>query len=355
MLEGTILTPTGFVQGRLHFSEWIEAIEEAPVEGPYILPGFLDLHVHGGGGREVMEGQEGVEATLRFHLQHGTTGLLATTVTAPLPELEEALRGIQKAMAGPLGEALLGVHLEGPFISQDRLGAQPPFPLLPDLEIADWLLSLAPVKVLTLAPELPGALDLLRFLAEGGVRVQLGHTAATYAEGEAALEAGAFGFTHLYNAMTGLHHREPGVVGLALERGMWAEIIPDGLHVHPAALKLALKSIPGLYFVTDAVAAAGMPDGKYPLGVHQVEKRGHGVWLGGSLAGSTLTMDQALRNLVAWGVPLEEAARRLSSYPARYLDLRDRGEIAPGKRADLVVLDHDLRVREVYLGGKQRV
>lgn len=353
MLEGTILTPSGFVRGRLHFSERIEAIEEAPVEGPYILPGFLDLHVHGGGGLEVMEGREGVEATLRFHLQHGTTGLLATTVTAPLPQLEGALLGIQEAMAGPLGEALLGVHLEGPFISPNRLGAQPPFPHLPDLETAQWLLSLAPVKVLTLAPELPGALDFLRFLAERGVRVQLGHTAASYAEAEAALEAGASGFTHLYNAMTGLHHREPGVVGLALERGTWAEIIPDGLHVHPAALKLALKSIPGLYFVTDAVAAAGMPDGEYPLGTHRVEKRGEGVWLEGSLAGSTLTLDQALRNLVAWGMPLEEAARRLSTLPARYLGLGDRGEIARGKRADLVVLDRELRVQAVFLGGKR--
>ncbi|WP_105318573.1 N-acetylglucosamine-6-phosphate deacetylase, partial [Thermus tenuipuniceus] len=323
-----------------------------PVEGPYLLPGFLDLHVHGGGGHEVMAGNEGVEATLRFHLAHGTTGLLATTVTAPLPQLEQALKGVQKTLASPLGEVLLGVHLEGPFLSPQRLGAQPPFPLLPDPEVAGWLLSLAPVRVLTLAPELPGALDLVRFLVAKGVRVQLGHTAATYREALAALEAGASGFTHLYNAMAGLHHREPGVVGLALERGAWAEIIPDGLHVHPAALKLALKSIPGLYFVTDAVAAAGMPEGEYPLGAHRVEKRGEGVWLGESLAGSTLTLDGALRNLVAWGVPLEEAARRLTALPARYLGLSDRGEVAPGKRADLVVLDQELRVQGVFLGGR---
>ncbi|GLV48820.1 N-acetylglucosamine-6-phosphate deacetylase [Thermus sp. LT1-2-5] len=353
MVEGRILTPTGFLQGRLHFGERIEALEEAPVEGPYILPGFLDLHVHGGGGHEVMAGKEGVEGTLRFHLRHGTTGLLATTVTAPLPELERALRGIQEAQEGPLGEALLGAHLEGPFLSPNRLGAQPPFPLLPDLEAAAFLLSLAPVRGITLAPELPGALDLVRYLTGQGVRVQLGHTEAGYEEALAALEAGAMGFTHLFNAMTALHHRAPGVVGLALERGEWAELIPDGLHVHPAAIRLALKRIPGLYFVTDAVAAAGMPDGTYPLGAHRVEKRGEGVWLGESLAGSTLTLDRALRNLVAWGLPLEEAARRLSLYPARYLGLADRGEIAPGKRADLVVLDQDLRVQAVYLGGKR--
>ncbi len=353
MLAGSILTPQGFVRGRLHFGERIEAIEEAPVEGPYILPGFLDLHVHGGGGREVMEGQEGVEATLRFHLQHGTTGLLATTVTAPLADLERALKGAQAAMEGPWGKALLGVHLEGPFISPNRLGAQPPFPLPPDREIASHLLSLAPVRVITLAPELPGALELIPFLAEKGIRVQLGHTEARYEEALSALEAGAVGFTHLYNAMTGLHHRAPGVVGLALERGEWAEIIPDGLHVHPAAIRLVLKAIPGLYFVSDAVAAAGMPEGTYPLGAHRVEKRKEGVWLGESLAGSTLTLDRALRNLVAWGVPLEEAAKRLSLYPARYLGLADRGEIALGKRADLVVLDEALRVLEVYLEGEQ--
>ncbi|WP_018112023.1 N-acetylglucosamine-6-phosphate deacetylase [Thermus igniterrae] len=353
VLEGLLLLPQGWMRGRIRFTERIEALEEAPVEGPLILPGFLDLHVHGGGGYEVMAGREGVEGTAAFHLRHGTTGLLPTTLTAPLPHLESALLAIQEAMKGPLGEAILGAHLEGPFLNPKRLGAQPPFPLPPDPEVAQRLLSLAPVRVLTLAPELPGALDLIRLLAERGVRVQLGHTAATYGEALAALEAGASGFTHLYNAMTGLHHREPGVVGLALERGAWAELIPDGLHVHPAVLRLALRAIPGLYFVTDAVAAAGMPDGEYPLGEGRVVKRGEGVWRGDSLAGSALTMDEALRRLVAWGVSLEEAAWRLSLYPARYLGLPDRGEIAVGKRADLVVLDEDLRVQAVYLGGRR--
>ncbi|SDF04463.1 N-acetylglucosamine 6-phosphate deacetylase [Thermus arciformis] len=350
-LEGTILTPEGLRRGRVRFAERILAVEEAPVEGSYVLPGFLDLHVHGGLGRDFMEGKEAALEAARFHLRHGTTGLLATTVTAPPEDLRRALRGIAEAMGAC--EALLGVHLEGPFISPKRLGAQPPFPQNPDPALMEDLLALAPVRVVTLAPELPGALELVRLLAGRGVRVQMGHTAAGYLEALAALEAGAVGFTHLYNAMTPLHHREPGVVGLALERGLWAELIPDGLHVHPAALRLALKSIPGLYFVTDAVAAAGMPEGVYPLGAHRVEKRGLGVWLGESLAGSTLTMDEALRRLVGFGLPLEEAARRLSAYPARYLGLEDRGEIAPGKRADLVVLDEDLRVEAVYLGGKR--
>ncbi|WP_022798055.1 N-acetylglucosamine-6-phosphate deacetylase [Thermus islandicus] len=350
-LEGRILTERGFVEGKLYFSSHIEALEEREVGGPYVLPGFLDLHVHGGGGADAMEGKEAVLAMARFHLRHGTTGLLPTTVTAPIGDLKRALEGLREAIGAC--QALLGVHLEGPFLSPRRLGAQPPFPRLPDLDLMEELLALAPVRVVTLAPELPGSLELVRFLAERGVRVQLGHTAASYEEGLAALEAGASGFTHLYNAMTGLHHREPGVVGLALERGMWAEVIPDGLHVHVAALRLALKAIPGLYFVSDAVAAAGMPDGFYALGAHRVEKRGEGVWLGESLAGSALTLDQALRNLVAWGFPLEEVARRLSTWPARYLGLKDRGEIALGKRADLVVLDEGLRVQAVYLAGKR--
>ncbi|MGC8904586.1 N-acetylglucosamine-6-phosphate deacetylase [Thermus sp.] len=351
MVEGRILTPRGLVPGRLHFSLRIEALEEAPVDGPYVLPGFLDLHVHGGGGWEFMEGKEASLEAARFHLRHGTTGLLATTVTALPEDLERALEGVREAMEAC--QAILGVHLEGPFISPHRLGAQPPYPRLPDPGLAASLLALAPVRAVTLAPELPGALDLIRFLAGRGVRVQMGHTAAGYEEALAGLEAGAQGFTHLFNAMTPLHHREPGVAGLALERGPWAELIPDGLHVHPAALRLALKAIPGLYFVTDAVAAAGMPDGVYPLGAHRVEKRGEGVWLGESLAGSTLTMDRALRNLVAFGLSLEEAARRLSTFPARYLGLEDRGEIAPGKRADLVVLDENLEVVAVYLGGER--
>jgi N-acetylglucosamine-6-phosphate deacetylase len=355
VLEGQVLTPEGFRRGRLHFSERIEAFEAAQLEGPYILPGFIDLHVHGGAGWDAMAGEEGVRGMARFHLRHGTTALLPTTVTAPPEDLLQALRGIRRAMESPReGEArLLGAHLEGPFISPGRLGAQPPFPRDPDLDLMAAFLEAAPIRVVTLAAELPGALDLIRFLSARGVRPQVGHTEANYREALLALEAGALGFTHLFNAMPPLHHRDPGPVGLALERGSWAEIIPDGLHVDPAVVRLALRCIPSLYFVSDAVAAAGMPDGPYALGRHRVEKRGEGVWLGESLAGSALTLDQALRNLVAWGVAMEEAARRLSTLPARYLGLEELGEIAPGKLADLVVLGGDLQVLEVYLGGER--
>lgn len=267
-LNGILVTPHLTCMGRLEFDARIQAITPlASLEGEprrYILPGFVDLHVHGGGGADCMEGEAAVRQMARFHARHGTTALLATTVTAPSPDLESALRGIAAVMENPgPGEArVLGVHLEGPFISPQKLGAQPPYTLLPSLETMRHLLTLAPIRVVTLAPELPGALELIAFLQTQGVRVQQGHTEATYAQSLAGFEAGAQGFTHFYNAMTPLHHREPGVVGLGLERAEWAEVIPDGLHVHPAALRTVWKTIPHTYAVTDAVAAAGMPRGR---------------------------------------------------------------------------------------------
>ncbi|AWR87667.1 N-acetylglucosamine-6-phosphate deacetylase [Meiothermus taiwanensis] len=357
-LVGTLITPNRSYPARLVFSERIEALEplEADREdpGPYILPGFIDLHVHGGDGADCMDGEQAVRRMARFHARHGTTALLATTVTAPLEELEAALRGIAAVAQNPgPGEArVLGVHLEGPFISPERLGAQPPYALQPSLAAMRRLLSLAPVRVVTLAPELPGALELIRFLGEQGVRVQQGHTAASYAQALAGFEAGAQGFTHFFNAMTPLHHREPGVVGLGLERARWAEVIPDGLHVHPAALRAMVRAIPQTYAVTDAVAAAGMPEGAYPLGRHTVYKKGQGVFLAdGTLAGSALTMNQAVQNLGRWGYGLQDILHLTSSRAAQYLGMPHGLEV--GRPADLVVLDEQLRLVEVYVRGQK--
>ncbi len=354
-LEGLLCTPQAPFAGRVVFGSYIEAIEPLPAApSRYILPGLVDLHVHGGGGADCMEGEAAVRQMARFHAQHGTTALLATTVTAPLADLEAALKGIARVIEHPgPGEArVLGVHLEGPFISPDRLGAQPPYALPPSLEVMEHLLRLAPIRVVTLAPELPGALALVRFLRKRGVRVQLGHTQATYAEAEAALKAGAQGFTHFYNAMTPLHHREPGVVGLGLAQGQWAEVIPDGLHVHPAALAALCRAVPQTYAVTDAVAAAGMPEGAYRLGRQRVYNKGGGVYLPeGTLAGSTLTMAEALRNLKGWGYPLAQIVAMTASRPAQYLGLA--GGLAVGQPADLVVLNQDFALEEVYIGGRK--
>ncbi len=365
VIDGVILTPGGFLRGRLALAgQRIAAITGAPVPEsavrdlglPIVLPGFVDTHVHGGGGHDVMQGGDAIAAIARLHAGHGTTSLLATTMTAPRGEIETALRALaphcRERAAG--GARVLGVHLEGPYINPGRLGAQPDCARLGTLEEALALHALAPIRLITLAPEIEGHLALIGPLNDAGFRVQIGHSAGRYEDGVAALQRGAHGFTHLFNAMTGLHHREPGMVGAALAHAQYAELIPDLLHVHPGAIRAALRAIPCLFCVTDSTAAAGMPDGDYRLGSQVVSKCMGGVRLAdGTLAGSTLTMDQALRNLVGLGLPLDEASRRTSSHAAAYLGLQDRGQLKQGLMADLVVLDaQTLQLQQVFVEGE---
>lgn len=361
MLQGNILTPDGWRFGELHWDDGrISRISGSPVdpadnEAPRILPGFIDLHVHGGGGADTMEGAAAVATMARTHARFGTTGLLATTMTAPDDEIRRVLGEIGEAMtlAGPDdGARVLGVHLEGPHINPGKLGAQPAHAHPGTIDELEALCDLAPIRLVTLAPELTGHDVLIRHLVARGIRVQLGHTLGSYEQGVAALTCGAHGFTHLFNAMTGLHHRHPGMVGAALAHAEFAELIPDLLHVHAGAIRTALRCIPRLYAVTDSTAAAGMPDGEYRLGEQAVTKCLGGVRLAdGTLAGSTLTMDQALRNLVEIGLPLDEASARLSRHPADFLGLTKRGRLSEGCHADVVVLDDRLTVRAVYVEG----
>lgn len=359
-MKGNILTPDGWVHGELRCGAMIEAIDGRPADpdgngDDYILPGFIDVHVHGGAGRDMMEGGDAPHAIAALHAKHGTTSLLATTMTAPPEDIERALSAIGAACKERgKGEArILGVHLEGPYINASKLGAQPPFAKEATLAEVQTYAARAPLRLITVAPEIHGHLELVRALTEAGMRVQIGHTSGSYEDGVAALEHGASGFTHLFNAMPGLHHREPGMVGAALAHAQYAEIIPDLLHVHPGAIKVALRSIPHLFCVTDSTAAAGMPDGEYMLGRQVVHKCMGGVRLAdGTLAGSTLTMDQALRNLVKIGLPLAEASRRVSTNAADYLGETRRGRLAPGCHADFVVLDRDLNIKAVHIEGE---
>jgi N-acetylglucosamine-6-phosphate deacetylase len=276
-------------------------------------------------------------------------------MTAKEADIRHALHGLSGVIAQrPAGAArMLGVHLEGPFLNQQRLGAQPPDVVPASLALVRSLDAIAPIRVLTMAPEVNGHLALIPQLAALGIRVQLGHSAGTYEDGAAALRAGAAGFTHLFNGMTGMTHYVPGMVGAALAHAEYAEVIPDLQHVGKGALLAALRAIPRLYGVTDATSATGMADGEYALGSQRVFKCGACVRLAtGSLAGSVLTMDQALRNLVSLGLDLADASNRLSRFPADYLGESERGRLAPGTWADMVVLDEALHPVAVFVEGE---
>ncbi|PLZ03503.1 N-acetylglucosamine-6-phosphate deacetylase [Burkholderia sp. WAC0059] len=361
MLSGNILTDEGWIRGSLSFEGGrIAALEGARVDPagndePYILPGFVDLHVHGGGGADVMEAGRAIETIARTHARHGTTSLLATTMTAPRDELMSVVGQLGEVARRrtPGGARVLGVHLEGPYLNPGKLGAQPDAAVPAVLDEVLAYLAIAPVRVVTIAPEMAGHLEIIGELAARGVRVQLGHSLATYDDALAALKHGARGFTHLFNAMPTFHHRDPGLVGAALAHAEYAEIIPDLLHVHPGAIRAALRAIPRLYVVTDSTSATGMPDGEYRLGSQHVTKCLGGVRLAdGTLAGSTLTMDDALRNLVSLGLPLADVSKRLSHHAADYLGIGDRGRIARGAWADLVVFDRDLALTATYVEGE---
>lgn len=374
-IAGWVLGVEGWRFGMLHFAQSIVRFEADPArpnpglaDPPaqagevLVLPGFIDLHVHGGGGADVMDGGDAVQTMARLHARHGTTALLATTMTAPYGDIERAFEGIARCMrtqavaAGAqgagIGAAVLGVHLEGPFISSQRLGAQPDHCVSGDLDAVQRWSAIAPIRVVTLAPEFEQNLALVGALVKLGMRVQMGHTTASYEQSCAALAAGLSGFTHVFNAMGAMHQRSPGALGAALAHAEYAELITDLITVHPGAVRVGLRCIPKLYAVTDATAAAGMPDGEYALGRQRVHKCLGAVRLAdGTLAGSALTTDQSLRNLVSLPMSIAQASLRLSRYPADYLGLARKGRIEMGCDADLVVLDRKLDVQGVFVQG----
>lgn len=355
-LAGQILTPGGFVSGRILWRdglvERIEKTHGAPES--YVLPGFVDLHCHGGGGADVMDGGEAVRTVAATHAATGTTSFLATTMTAPLPEVEMALVAAEAVRKAPArGEAtVLGVHLEGPFISPQKLGAQPANAIAGSVALMRRLLDLAAIRVVTVATEADRDGEFIRYLVKAGVRAQLGHSLADYETAAEAIRCGCRSVTHLFNAMSPLQHRAPGIVGAALAHLDYAELIPDLLHVHPGAIRAALRAIPNVYAVTDATPATGMPDGTYRLGSQSVFKCDNGVRLAdGTLAGSCLTMLQAFRNLVSLGLAIEDASRRTSTFAADYIGETNRGRLIPGAIADMVVIEPSLSLIEVLVAG----
>ncbi|MCP8969874.1 N-acetylglucosamine-6-phosphate deacetylase [Ectobacillus ponti] len=326
-----------------------------------LVPGRIDLHIHGAAGADAMDATEESLRTIAAALpQEGTTSFLAATMTQHKESIAAALRN-----AGgfrPIdGEAeLLGVHLEGPFLHPQRAGAQPADAILePDLELfQEWQqLAGGSIRLVTLAPERKGGLELVRYLKEQGIVVSIGHSDATYEEAVAAMQAGASHVTHLFNGMCGMHHREPGLLGAALLREeLYAEMIADGIHIHPEMVKLAWlqKGTDKIVLITDAMRAKGLPDGMYKLGGQDVRVlEGRAALSDGTLAGSVLRMDQAVRNMLVFtGCTLGDAVRMSSENPARQLGVFARkGSIAAGKDADLVVLNERHEVVMTWCRG----
>ncbi|WP_160725906.1 N-acetylglucosamine-6-phosphate deacetylase [Bacillus sp. USDA818B3_A] len=328
------------------------------------IPGYIDVHIHGVNGADTMDGTKEALETMAASLpKEGTTSFLATTMTQEQESIEKALTNAGEFIANQPahGKAeILGIHLEGPFVNSKMAGAQPIESIIdPDLSLfKKWqVLSNENIKLVTLAPERPGGLELIGYLKENGIIASIGHTDATYADVSEAISAGASHVTHLYNQMRGLHHREPGVVGAAFLRDeLKAEIIVDGVHVCPEMVKLAFKQkrSEGLLLITDAMRAKCLKNGKYDLGGQDVfVKDGKAVLENGTLAGSTLKMGCAVKNMLTFtGCTLNEAIEMASVNPAKQLNVYDRkGSIAPGKDADIVILDDQLEVFMTFCRG----
>lgn len=387
-----LLTPNEIVERPLLFVEQGRVIEIASLTGrslpagispvdlgdSIVAPGYLDLHIHGGAGYDVMDDSpEALAAIERLLARHGVTGYFPTTVTAPLDNTLRALErladsieareeGKNKALQTsvhtkrPVNHraAPLGIHLEGPFISHARRGVHPAENLLPPtVETFErfWQAARGRIRIMTIAPELEGAIELIAAAAARGVGVSLGHSDADFATAERGIAAGARHATHTFNAMRPLAHRDPGVVGAVLtDRRVTADIIADGIHLDPSIVKLVAraKGPDQTVLITDATAATGMPDGRYRLGLIEVDVKDGQRTSDGKLAGSVLTMDLAVRNLTRfaeWDLPLAVGAA--SRNPARVMGTNNKGVLAPGSDADFIVLDFEGNVLRTFIAG----
>jgi N-acetylglucosamine-6-phosphate deacetylase len=373
--NGTLYTPDRIVEnGRMlvNAAGHIQAIGGSELEvaaggavqdlqGAIVLPGFIDVHVHGGNGFQVMEGTyQNLDEMSKFHAAHGTTSFLATTSTCAKDRTIRALKCAAEAQQrGLSGADLLGVHLEGPFISEKRRGAQKrEYIHLPNAEeIVEYIeASRETIRLVTLAPEVEGGLAAVEQLVSRGITVSIGHSDATFEQVEHAVKLGANHTTHHFNGMSSLHHRHPGVAGAGLILSeLTTELIADGIHVHPAVIKLLFdtKTPSNVCMITDAVACAGLPDGEYD----NVTMTNGQIYLqdGSSLAGSSLTTLQALRNVLEFtGYPIERILPSLTLVPARQIKVCERkGSLETGKDADFLVLDYNLQLQSTYVKGKR--
>jgi N-acetylglucosamine-6-phosphate deacetylase len=369
-VEGELVLPDRVINGRVRIEDGIIAGVElnessaaggsSRTGGPFIAPGFVDVHVHGGGGHDAMGGPGSLDGMARHLFRHGVTSFLPTAVSAPLVQLVRFAEDVRVwRPAAPVdGAEPLGFNLEGPFLAPARRGAHDPRYLLSPANVPHEDLEplLDGLRLTTIAPELPGAVELIAWLREQGVATSLGHSAATLEEAMAGYAAGATSTTHLFNAMSGVDHHQPGLAVAALGHdAVYVELIADGEHVDRSLWPIITRTKPPdrLILVSDAISISGMGDGHATIGGLEVEVVGGRVTLVGTttLAGSVLNLDGAVRNLVAVGIPLPAAVAAAGANPLAMLGISDRGRIATGQRADLVELDRELRVRRVMRAG----
>jgi N-acetylglucosamine-6-phosphate deacetylase len=380
LFDGTQLIPEPLIaieEGRItsiatRAAASVPAVAEVvDFPGATLAPAFLDVHIHGAAGHDVMEATpQALAAVGSFLATRGTANFLATTVTAPLDATLRSLEGLAKLVAQEAGNGSasgtvsgrarpLGIHLEGPFLSHTKRGVHPPEYLLePNISTFDRMFEAAEgkVRLMTLAPELPGAAELAAHAAQRGVRVSVGHSNATAAETRAAFKAGATSATHTFNAMRTLDHREPGILGEVLtDDAIFAELICDGIHSAPEMTRLwwRAKGPERAILVTDAMSAAGMPDGEYQLGGFAVQVAEGRATRDGVLAGSVLTLDRALANCVAFtGAAIDKALRAVTANPAALVGLEDAaGRVAVGRPANLVALGVDAKLIAMFVNG----
>lgn len=341
----------------------VNGTEVIDAEGLYLSPGFIDVHIHGAGGCDTMDGTvESINTIAKTIVEHGTTSFTPTTMTVAAEDIRKSMKVIKKLKEeGTEGANVLGAHLEGPFISPKAIGAQNPnFLLAPSVEnynkiVGDYGDA---VVSITMAPEVEGAKELIKYLSDNGVTVSMGHTKATYDEAIEGIKCGACHSTHLYNAMTPFTHREPGVVGATFDTDITTETISDGIHISYPALRTAYKQkgTDKVLLVSDAMEACGMPDGQYSLGGQDViVKNGAARLLDGTLAGSVLTLDKAVKNIYSnSNYPLNEVVRMATYNGAKHCHVEDhKGLIKEGYDADLILFNEDIEIQKVFVKGKK--